>query len=150
VQIIRAKGAVGFEGGVVPGLVFGIALGRAALEVDGEGDQAGFAVEGEGGEKLVGVAVGVEILAVGIFPKGARRRIEVVEGGLHEAGIEEEAFDLDSVVGAAFVGGVVVDHEGGAGDGEGGEAFWIGGSEVAKQEDDGQEWEELYSGRIGN
>lgn len=133
-QVVCAQGAIGFEGGVVPGLFFAVALGAAALEVDGEGDQAGFAVEGEGGEEFGGVAVGVEILAVGVFPEMPGLGIAIVEGGLDKAGVEEEAFDLHSVVGAAGVGGFVVDEEGLAIDGDGGLAGRSGGSEGDREE----------------
>src|ERR1041385_5240247 len=68
-HVVGAELAIVGEGGIVPGLLPGIALRTAALEVDGEGNEAGFAVEGKRGEELVGVAVGVEIPAVGIFPE---------------------------------------------------------------------------------
>ena len=108
---VGKKGAIGGDGGGLPGLGFGVAFGAAALEIDGEGEDAVFAPEGHGGEELVHVAVGVPFFGVGIGPPGDGSGILVVEDALDHAGVHQEPFDLMAFVGAALVSGPAVDEE---------------------------------------
>jgi hypothetical protein len=84
--------------------MLGVALGAAALEVDGEGEESVPPPLGHGSEELAGVAFGVP-RAVGVVPEGSGLGVEVVEGALDEAGVREEALDLHAAPGPSGEGG---------------------------------------------
>jgi hypothetical protein len=104
----------------VPGLLLGIALRAAALEIDRKADYAVRQPSGHGSDKLVGIALGVPYARVGVGPALNGLWVAVVEDTLDHARVGEQAFDFVAVPVAALVGRVVVDMEGVGVDGDGG------------------------------
>ena len=142
-EVGRERRAVGGERGVVPRLLGGVALGGAALEIDGEGEEAVRAPDGHGGEEFAGVALGVPFAGIRIGPTADRRGVRVVEHALHQAGVHEQALDFFILPGAAGVGGAPVDEKLVADDGDGGfRSGWGRGRGSARGGEDKQGEEE--------
>jgi hypothetical protein len=94
----------------VPGLLAGVALRTAALEIDGHGEQASTPPAGHGGDELAGVALGIEG-TVRIGEQRSRRGIEVVEHALDHPGIQQQALDPVAAEPAPRVGRTTIDQK---------------------------------------
>jgi len=92
-HVFRPEVAFGREGGVVPGLLLGVAFGAAALEVHRKGQQPVAPPLGHGCDELSRVAIGVPPARVRVGPSRPGLGIQVVKDALHQAGIEQQAFD---------------------------------------------------------
>ena len=120
IHIVVAERAVSSDCGVVPGLFLGVAFGAAALEVQGQGEDAGISVEGHGVDEFAQIAFGIPAAGVGVGPARSSGRVRIVESGLNHTGIEKQAFYFMAVPVSTLVGGVAVDIESVAFDGDGG------------------------------
>ena len=88
------------------------------MEVDGDGEQTVGFPFGHGSDELADVTIGVPLAGVRIGPARGGFGIQVVVGCLDHARVEEEAFNAVTVPGAARVGGLAVEVEVLADDGD--------------------------------
>src|SRR6266545_2377708 len=109
VHVVGTQTAVLPERGVVPGLLGGVALRTAALEVQGHAQQPVLPPGRHGRDELAGVALGVPLLRVGVRPQLHRLRIEVVENRLHHAAVEEQPLNVLAPPGSPLVSRLAID-----------------------------------------
>ena len=101
------------EGGqdLVQALGAEVARGAAPLQVEGHRQQAVGPVAGEHGHELGAVARGVPAPRIGVGPHGGGEGVLVVEGGLHHAGVHQQALHGVPPPGAPGVRGASVEQE---------------------------------------
>ena len=95
---------------IVPGLGLAVALGTAALEIDGEAQQPGCPPDRHHLNELRRIAVGIEG-TVRIGPACPRFGIAIVEDALHQTGVRQQALDLLAVIAASGKSRLAIDEE---------------------------------------
>jgi hypothetical protein len=108
--VVGPQASIRLEGGVVPGLLAGVALRAAALEIDGEGEQPRASPAGHGGDELASITLGIE-RAIGIIEHRPGRRVQVVERALHHPSVQEQPLDALAAEVATGVGGAAIDQK---------------------------------------
>jgi hypothetical protein len=84
-EAVVPQRAIGLDGRVVPGLLLRVALGRAALEVDREGEQPVPPPLRHRGDELARVALGIPGLGVRVGPHRGGFAVPVIEDALHHS-----------------------------------------------------------------